>query len=280
MRASTRALWAALALVAATLTMFPAQADEVEVVPLRHRLPEQVIPDLRPMLEQGGALSGTQNAIVIRSSRKNIEDLKRVIAAIDTPSRRLMIYVRQSNSAVYDRSRASVSGSIGTDDANVSINNPGGRDGVQGRILDTRGARDDTFDSQVQALEGYPAYIATGQTVPVPTGTTTRIVNGRLVQDSTVEFRDISSGVYVVPRVVGDRVMLEISPQRETPGAHGPGSANIQHLNTSASGRLGEWIELGGTMRSSGSQSSGVLSTRSAGSTSTRSVWVKVEELK
>lgn len=275
MRAFTIALLGALALS----VWLPLHAEEVEVIPLRHNLPEQVIPTLRPLLEPGGALSATQNAIVIRASRKNIDELRRVIASVDMPPRRLMIYVRQSNTAVYDRSRASVSGRIGTDDASVSINNPGNRDGVHARVLDTRSASDDTFDSQVQALEGHPAYIATGQSVPVPMSTVTRTVNGRIVQDS-IDYREIASGVYVVPRVVGDRVTMEISPQRDTPGQYGRGSANIQHLNTVASGRLGEWIELGGTVQSSGTQGSGVLSTRSAGGQSTRSVWVKVEELR
>ena len=255
-------------------------ADEVEVIQLRHRTAEQVIPALRPMLDQGGALSGMQSSLIIRSSRQNIEEIRRVLASIDTVARRLMIYVRQDSAANMARSRASVSARISTDEASVGVNHPGREDGVSARIRDTRTTGEDSFATQVQAVEGNPAFISTGVSVPVPTSTVTRIVNGRVVSDASTDYRDIESGVYVVPHLNGDMVTLEISPQRDTPSRYSYGSANIQHLNTTTSGRLGEWIELGGIAQTRGAQGSGILSSRSASDSSVRSIWVKVEELK
>ena len=257
-----------------------AAADEVDVIQLRHRTAEQVIPILQPLLDQGGALSGMQSSLIIRSSRQNIEEIRKVVATIDTVPRRLMIYVRQDSAAEMARRRATVSGRVSSGDASVGVNHPGREDGVNARILDTRSTGDDSFSTQVQATEGNPAFISTGVSVPVPTTTVTRVINGRVVSDSSTDYRDIESGVYVVPRLSGDIVTLEISPQRDTPSRYAYGSANIQHLNTTASGRLGEWIELGGIAQSSGSQGSGILSSRSASDRSTRSIWVKVEELK
>jgi hypothetical protein len=46
------------------------------------------------------------------------------------------------------------------------------------------------------------------------------------------------------------------------------------------SGRLGEWIELGGTSTVAARSGSGVLSTREAGATGNRRIWVKVEEVR
>ena len=47
-----------------------AYADEVEVIQLRYRTAEQVIPTLRPLVEPGGAISGMQSTVVIRASRR------------------------------------------------------------------------------------------------------------------------------------------------------------------------------------------------------------------
>jgi len=61
-----------------------ARADEVEVIELKYRTAEQMIPTLSPLVEPGGGLSGRQNMLVIRSSRANIAQLKQVVATLDT----------------------------------------------------------------------------------------------------------------------------------------------------------------------------------------------------
>lgn len=257
-----------LAVVLFLLALSGARADEVEVIQLRHRMAEQLIPTLQPLVEPGGAVTGMQSSLIVRSSRRNIEDLKRVIAALDTVPRRLLISVRQDMSGSFDRRAASVSGTIGTQDAHGKV-----------RILDSASAIDDRNVSQVQAVEGSPAYIAVGQSVPVTTSTVTQSYGGTMTQSSTA-YRDIQTGFSVVPRVAGDRVTLEIAPQRETPGAYGRGSANTQQIVTTATGRLGEWIELGSMTQTTAAEGSGILSSRSAARRDNRGVWVKVDEIK
>ena len=96
----------------------------------------------------------------------------------------------------------------------------------------------------------------------------------------TITYRDIATGFEVVPRLSGDMVQLEISPRRETPGNAGPGSVNSQRITTTASGRLGEWFELGGVSQEVSRQSSGLLYGSSGERRDTRRVWVRVEEIK
>ena len=161
----------------------------------------------------------------------------------------------------------------------MGINERARRDtGASVRMLDSASAGDERNVSQVQALEGSPAYIAVGQSIPVPIETVTRTPYGHEVRRST-EFRDLNTGFSVVPRLIGDRVVLEIEPQRETQGAYGPGSANVQRISTTASGRLGEWFELGGISNTSVQEGNHILSSRGSGERGSRSVWVKVEEI-
>ena len=102
-----------------------AQAD-VEIIPLRFRTVDQVIPVLRPLVEPGGALSGMQGQIIVRASAANIADLRRVLAIVDTQQRRLLISVRQDMEGSESGRGVGVSGTVGSD--RFSISNESARD--------------------------------------------------------------------------------------------------------------------------------------------------------
>ena len=112
------------------------------------------------------------------------------------------------------------------------------------------------------------------------------VVNGRVVDrvNNAVEYRDITSGFYVLPRLAGDRVTLEINPQRDTPARPEqnlpPGSVNVQQASTTVSGRLGEWIEVGGVVQGVASQQTTILGSTRELSSDNRRILLKVEELR
>ena len=253
---------------------------EMEIVPLRHRTVEQVLPVLQPLVETGGALSGSQNQVIIRASRANIADLKRVLASIDTPQRRLLISVRQDSGGADANRAAAVAAGVGS--GSVVISNETGAAlrgrGVNVHIEDSNTRRDERVDQQVQALEGSPAFISTGSLQPVPTRNVARMPGGGLIVTDSVNYREVSTGFEVVPRVTGENVFLDINPRRETPGSGG--SVNVQRVSTSASGRLGEWFEIGAFVQSTLTQGSGIVSSADVQRQESRRVWVKVEELR
>jgi hypothetical protein len=255
------------------------RADEVEVIELRYRTADQIIPTLQPLVEPGGALSGMQSTLVIRASRANIAQLRQVIATLDRMPRRLLISVRQDAAGSVDSRDVRVSGTVAGGDVRVGVNEPPRREsGVSISARDSHGARDDRFTSQVQALEGSPAYIAIGQSVPVPSTVVTQTPGGTVVRNTTT-FQSASSGFAVIPRLSGDRVFLDIAPQTASAGRSGPGAVNYQRIMTTASGRLGEWFPLGGIDQSGARSQSGVLSGGSTTRAGTSSVWVKVDEI-
>jgi type II secretory pathway component GspD/PulD (secretin) len=256
-----------------------AHAEEVEVIQLRYRTAEQVIPVLRPLVEPGGAVSGMQSTLVIRASRANLAQLKQVLDTLDRTPRRLLISVRQDAGASFERRGAAASGTIAGGDARIGVNEPPRREsGVTISAEAASGARDSSTTSQVQALEGSPALIAVGQSVPVQSTVVTPVPGGTIVQRST-GFQSTGGGVYVIPRVSGDRVFLEITQGASTPGRGPPGTANVQQISTTASGRLGEWFPLGGIDQSASRTQSGILSGSAGTRTSASSVWVRVDEI-
>ncbi len=269
-------------------TPFAFAQDKIEVITLNYRAAEQVIPIIQPLLDKDGAVTGMQNRLIIRTSPANLAQIKRVLAQIDTQPKRLMITVRQSTtrdalareSSVYgtaggEGGRMTLPQTPGAADARVEVGGERNRAGA--KITSTRDIENSADVQKVQVLEGNPAFIRVGQSVPYRGRTVYRDARGTTVVDDT-QFKDVTSGFYVLPRVSGDRVILEINPQRDTLGSHG--AVNIQQAATTLSGRLGEWIELGGIGQQADTSGSGtVYSTRDA-STDNRSIFVKVEEVR
>ncbi|UCF75162.1 MAG: hypothetical protein JSU71_13110, partial [Betaproteobacteria bacterium] len=85
---------------------------------------------------------------------------------------------------------------------------------------------------------------------------------------------------YVRARVSGDRVTLDISPQRETLSGDVRGGVNVQRVVTTVSGRLGEWMELGGVGKDATGQQSVLLGRSSSVTRDDRRVLLKVDEVR
>ena len=283
---------AAVLLCCAQVSLALAQLT-VEIIPLKYRNGEQVIPVLQPLLGRESSISNFQNQLVIRATPAELAQIKRVLAGIDTAPKRLLITVRQDADLERDRREVEVSGSIGNDHARITIPGSGSRSGgnvvlrdgddrLRARIVDTQQINRDRTAQTIQVLEGHSAYIRTGESRPVPNRQVVRtVVNGQIVDrvvDST-EYREANTGFHVLPRVQGDRVTLDINPQRESFDEQRRGAVNTQRVVTTVSGRLGEWIDLGG-IGDARSDERSVLLGRSTGRVDDRrGVQVKVEEL-
>lgn len=281
-------LTAAFAGLMAALAL--AQQSVLEVITLRYRTADQIIPLLEPFIDRGGSLSGMQNQLIVRTSPANLAELRKIIDQVDARPRQLLVTVRQDVDLATARRETDLSGRVGIgDSAGIAVPGSRGRNEglvVQGGSGDTfvRGriaARDvvasDANTQRVQVLEGNVAFIRIGQSVPVPSRQVVQTPYGTQVVEST-QFRDLNTGFQVLPRVAGDTVTVEINPQRERPGRY-PGTANVQGVSTVVSAPLGEWMEIGGTSSSGSMQSSGNLGQRSDTGTERRSILLMVQEI-
>ena len=260
-----------------------AQQTVLEVIELNYRDADQVIPMLKPLLAPGGTISGMQNRIIVRTTPQNLAELRKVLDAVDAMPRKLQISVRQESTASGTASEAEISGSIGNDRARVTVpgtrSNQGGNvvirsgdDRVRGRASQSRSATTDSNVQTLQVLEGNEAFIQVGQSVPVRS----QSAQG----GETVQYRDAGAGFYVKPRVSGNQVTLSISTQRDSVADPNSGAINVQRVDTVVSGRLGEWIELGGIAQESAQRDSGTVYRRSVTGSDDRRVFLKVEEMK
>jgi hypothetical protein len=139
----------------------------------------------------------------------------------------------------------------------ISVRFDNAQQSARSGFQDSRSSRDERVDQRMQVLEGGQAYISSGESR----------IHGQA-----------GTGFSVMPRVSGSNVTLEIATQQEafTRG----GAIQGQRAVSTVSGRLGEWIDLGGTESASARADSGILSSRERTAGGSSGIWVKVEELR
>jgi len=271
-----------------------AAAGELEIINLRHRSAEDVLPVIRPLLEKDDVASGMNYQLILRTSPQNLEQVKKLLESIDVAPRRLKITVLQNADSETIARLTGVSGNIGLSrEARVAVPDSGGNGGglnvelgqgqdrLKAGVISTRALEDERNTQQLQVLEGNRALVRGGQSVPVPQRQVIQGPWGTRVIDS-VQYQEIGSGFYVLPRVNGDRVTLEISTQNDAlvPDGGDYPVMRVQQASSTLSGRLGEWLEVGGLGQQKDNDNS-TLSTRGASRTQEqRTVLIKVEEVK
>jgi hypothetical protein len=281
-------LWMALLLLPKL-----AWAGELEIIPLKHRSAEEVLPIIRPLLDQGDAASGMNYQLILRTSPRNLEQIRKLLESIDVAPRRLKITVMQNVDSETVKRLTEVSGNVGLsrnariaapgsgDNSGLNVELGQGQDRLKARVTSTRSLEDERNTQQLQVLEGNRALVRSGQSVPVPQRQVIQDRWGTRVIDST-QYQEVNSSFYVLPRISGERVTLEISVQNDAlvPGSGDQPTVRVQQASSTVSGRLGEWLEVGGLGQQKNNDDS-TISTRGASRTrEQRSVLIRVEEIK
>ncbi|HBE93397.1 MAG TPA: hypothetical protein DDW55_13105, partial [Gammaproteobacteria bacterium] len=172
-------------------------------------------------------------------------------------------------------------GNVGVGGGGVSVGNTPPEykgEGDHVRIIAADRLHDDDQDIQqrVQVLEGREAFISAGQDMPV---------RSRGIGYDSIGYYPARTGFYVVPRLNGDEVFLQLSAQsRQTPivnrGGYGHQSIDVNNVSTTVAGRLGEWIAIGGTDGSETNHARGIGQTNKQQLEADSIIEVKVENIK
>ncbi len=220
----------------------------IHVIALKHRSAGAVIPIIKPFIAPGGAISGTGYTLIVRTTDKNFVVLQRLLGEIDTAPRQLMVTVRQSSDTNSQSHSARLNGQIRSDNGRLSVQG-------QGQIYNTESRGSSPDEQRLQVQEGQWATIHFGQSVPIASR---QVLPNGSISDS-VQYKAVTSGFDVLVRVHGDIVTLSIRPSKATLSPQGGGIINEQQAQTTVSGRLGEWIALGGISAARSNSGSGTL---------------------
>ncbi|KAF0192069.1 MAG: hypothetical protein FD165_1137 [Gammaproteobacteria bacterium] len=276
------ALWIAFFTVLATAGF--AAESATEILELKNRPASEIIPMIKPFLANEDAISGTGFRLIIRTTPANMKEIRKIVASIDQAPRRLVISVRQSDVRDAEHQAGSVSGSISTGgDTDATIGGgedarPGNGRGVTVRVTRTRSQADEAGTQQIQVLEGHSASIRVGQSVPVVTraGNLEGKVAGKHAEFT---YRDVTAGFDVLPRTNGNQVTLEIRPHRASMDSGTSGAVTVRQMHTTISGRLGEWLEVGGISQTEAHDTQGYVFSTKRSDAMQGVTLIKVDEL-
>jgi type II secretory pathway component GspD/PulD (secretin) len=228
---------------------------------------------IAPLYANQAVFSTTDNTLIVKASAATLADIEQLLKKIDKPLRNLIIEVASALDRDSYYQYNGIDGRIKTANGTIiSHKNPKEdhsgttvRYGKNGSIISAthtrkRGSLNAPENFTVTTLEGHWAFIKTGQTVPYYTS---NYPNNYPYQPSrrhiTMDMVDVSSGFEVLPSINADTVTLKIRPQNQSVNRQYPGRINSRSVDTIVSGRLGQWIYLGGLSQKNRTSGSGTL---------------------
>lgn len=202
----------------------------------------------------------------------------------DAALRNLLISVKNNNEGNESAQQQSISGGIKRDKVYIGTGGPvqPAQDGITIRheglaynTVNTRRTFSSLSEQNIRTVEGYPAFLYTGQSIKYPSQNSEG-------NPYTVE-ADALQGFYVTARLAGERVVLTISTRNDHLDPNKDQNdelvINTQQLSTTVSGRIGEWIDLGGITLSDDNHDTSLVKKTTARSASVGNIAVKITAL-
>lgn len=218
---------------------------DTQVITLKNRTSADLLPVAQNFIGKDGNVTVYGNQLIVEAPTQKIQGLEDLLSQLDTPARRLLITVDTN---------------LPDSNSNTRVYSTASRDGgVQ----------------QIQATEGVPALIQTGQSIP-QTSTQTDAY-GRL--SAQTAYRNVTKGFYITASVTGETVHLAISTNRDRMSQEQPDVVNVQSTDTQVSGPLGQWITVAGISGQNLAGQQGQTRTYSTQSRDDMTLRVKVDAL-
>jgi len=309
-----RPIVAALLVALTTLlTLAGVSAEEARVIQLKHRPADEIIPLIRPLLGPEDALSGIDYRLIIRTPDRNLKEIERLLAQLDVAQRQLRITVEQRVTDDRDTTSHSVEGEVrisdktrikfpekSPDDRGLVVQ----KDNLRLRADRRTTAGRNEFTQTVMVLDGQRASIRIGQSVP-HVKEILALGRGQVLIAQGIELQDVTTGFDVLPRVRGDRVLMEITPRLSTLRDPATGLADFdaahpwpapcgratrvqnhsgricqdfQELTTTVEVKLGEWNDLGAILGHRNEIDRAILESATTESGERRAIRLKIEE--
>ncbi|WP_439136278.1 secretin N-terminal domain-containing protein [Pseudomaricurvus sp.] len=277
----------------------------MEVISLQHRPAELIVPALQGVAGSDTQLTASGNQLIVRATPSEMKQLKSLIQQLDQPLAQFRISVRQQgqnnqNGRSIDGSyqyhnqgnssqgggiqvgrktldgKPLPSGSISSGSGRIQSSGSHHSSSVTVKQYSTRSSSGTT--QQLSAVEGYPAYIETGQQIPLLTRYQDRY--GSSVEQS---YQPVVTGFYVTPTLSGtDRVTLDISTSKQSvddnQGRYGNPTIKTAGYHSTITAPLGQWVDLGSTLQGNNTQSSGIVDRQSVNNRESLNLQLKIEK--
>jgi len=266
-----------------------ALADPIQTIQLKHRPADEIMPVIKPLLGADDSLTGQGYQLFIRTSEKNFEQVRQMVSKLDTAAKMLLVSVFQGNDR--ELRALGVSGNFQYQDSDAKVglgsSDKSGQRGADvkystrnasagAHTFSTRGRLSDNPIHQLRISEGSEGYIETGESIPYFSGSYWRGGRHGLVGGG-VDYKDINTGFYVLPRIHGEQVTMDVSPYKQSQSRQRGGDIETQSASTRITGQLGEWLAIGGITGQTRRYNTSVGSYGSTQSRDNASIWIKAD---
>ena len=251
----------------ATLCSF-SFAGNFEIINLKHRPANEIIPIIEPLVSDEGRITGDQYVLFIETDAANLEQIKQVIATLDTKIHQLKLSVLYADKKTLARMQANLNVDVQIGDSKKIQ--------ADGKIISTNRNKDIENIHTVMVTEGLWADLQTGFNVPVRT----RISNPNGTVTENYTYHQVKAGFKIQPQLNGNNIKLNITTKQARRSTEYAGQIETYEVSTTVSGKLNQWIALGGIANETASQQSGISFSTSRQEQNKHQVYVKVELVK
>jgi type II secretory pathway component GspD/PulD (secretin) len=222
-----------------------AEDNLIEVIRLQNRSAGEVQGLLTPLLEPGEALTGNGFDLILKSRPERLETIRGLIQQLDSRQHDLIISVLNNSIKSAEQLNAEVA---------IQASSQVVR--MQGMTGNTRDSDNHRSMQQLRTLEGQPAHIQASTTRPIENVTVYDFGYGYPGVASSPHMQQAGSGFAAIPRLIGNQdVIIDIAPWSDR--FLNRASIETQAIQSTIRARLGEWVQLGGTIQTQQSERHG-----------------------
>lgn len=224
-------------------------AHPIEIIQLKNRQAQTIIPMIKPMLSPGAKVSGSKYTLIVKTDPQNFTEIKKIVDALDKPAKTFIITIKRDHE--YHNRHEKILGQT-----------------------DTKGYGNG--NQAIRVLEGHEAFIKTGEEVPFQGLATNSLTGNNAVY---TQYKDVTTGFYVKPRMVGHgQVLIKLRQQRMRLNRNGRQRVLSQSTDTTVTAPIGQWVQIGGiSQRSSRSRETNVVYRTRDKNDSNMGIWLKIE---
>ena len=268
--------------------VFSAQAmAEMRIFELQHRSAAELAEMVRELVGEGAKVATHNNKLLVNASAAELAEIAELVASYDRIQPMLRVTVNQGNRLDDHNREVSTSGRLHSGSVVVGLNGPEWGDGgsifitsgdsrVKMQAQDTRRLEDRQVSQFMTVMDGYPARISVGKSVPF-TSQMRSYCRQHPTYVESIDYHNVDTGFEVLPEVYGETVQLEIRPFMAFLNTQNPKEIVFHELTTKVRLPLGTWYDLGGQMSTKDGLSREILGSGSHSSTSGNSIRVRVD---
>ncbi|MEE2730842.1 MAG: hypothetical protein VYA55_08455 [Pseudomonadota bacterium] len=242
-----------------TLNTMLAMAQQTTEVYETYLPANKLVPILEPLLGPDDRITAYHNKLFVKAPAAVQDELLRILEEIDRPLKNIQVSLRYADNTQLTAEENAADGKI------VVYHGNSNRSGVDVEVVSKNrfSTHVDNADHQIRVLEGEQGALDVGQDVPVEQ----IAFLGPWQTGSVKEYRSVGNQLYVVPRLVRDKIRIEIFTTNQRMKLKNDGKVQKMDAETVVLLEPGEWTPIAGTSQTvTTSSGSSTHSTRRGGS--------------